>query len=186
MLVSLRGMTLSRIRRLLVGFLFVLLVGGPAMAGEAAAKGAPSEPLDYSKPQNWVCGPRSAGCHDDLSTAVLRADGSIQVESFQPNSAPMADCFYVYPTVSNGDGLIAEPQTTEAERRAVRQQVLRLSSVCRLFVPLYRQVTYTSMKPGFQRPGPTPRRRRSGWATRTCSRRGTPICAWRMEDGRLY
>lgn len=124
------------------------------MASGAAATGGLSEPLDYSKPQNWVCGPRSANCHNDLSTAVLRADGSIKIESFQPNSAPMADCFYVYPTVSNGDGLIAEPQITGAELRAVRQQVSRLSSVCRLFVPLYRQVTYTSMRPGFKRPGP--------------------------------
>jgi len=34
----------------------------------------------------------------------------------------------------------------------VWQQVERLASLCRLFVPLYRQVTVTSMKPGFPPP----------------------------------
>ena len=141
-------------RQLLVGCLLVLLAGARAVAGEDPALDAPSRPLDYSEPKNWVCAPSAADCHDDLSAAVLRADGSIEIAPFLPNGAPLADCFYVYPTVSNSDGLIAEPRVTEAERRAVRQQVSRLSSVCRLFVPLYRQITYTSMKPGFQRPGP--------------------------------
>lgn len=135
----------------------------PTVLGLAAAvallalssAAAPLDPpaLDYSQRQNWVCRPDLAeACHDDLSTAILEADGASRIESFRPSDHPAADCFYVYPTVSESPGFTAEPAVTEAERRSVRQQVERFSSVCRLFTPVYRQFTVTGMKPGFPRP----------------------------------
>jgi hypothetical protein len=116
---------------------------------------APLSPaaLDYSQAQNWVCRPDLAeACRDDLSAAILEADGTARIEPFQPSDHPAADCFYVYPTVSQSPGFTAEPAVTEAERRSVRQQVERFSSVCRLFTPVYRQFTVTGMKSGFPRP----------------------------------
>jgi hypothetical protein len=77
---------------------------------------------------------------------VLHADGSVRLERFAPPTAPKIDCFYVYPTVSMSRAFNAPPGVTEAERRAVRQQALRLTSVCRLFVPFYRQVTVGGME----------------------------------------
>ncbi|WP_332701051.1 DUF3089 domain-containing protein, partial [Devosia sp.] len=110
-------------------------------------------PLDYADVRHWVCRPNLPGaCRDDLDAAVLEASGAVWTEPFQPAASPKADCFYVYPTVSESPGLTAEPAVTEAERRAVRQQVQRLSSVCRLFVPFYRQITATSMKSDFEKP----------------------------------
>lgn len=116
---------------------------------------AAEPPLDYSKAEHWVCHPTlTPACRDDLSTAVLQADGAVRIESFQPADKPEADCFYVYPTVSVSPGLTAEPAVTAAERRAVRQQVERLSAVCRLVVPVYRQMTVTSMRSGGPPPSP--------------------------------
>jgi hypothetical protein len=58
------------------------------------------------------------------------------------------DCFYVYPTVSldptpNSD-LIAGPE----ERSVIASQFARFGSQCRLYAPLYRQVTLTSLRAG--------------------------------------
>jgi Protein of unknown function (DUF3089) len=102
------------------------------------------QPLDYSQLQNWVCRPGS--CRDDLSATVLEPDGSTRIEPFHPARRPLVDCFYVYPTVSHSSGILADPVVTRDERRAVIQQVERFTSVCRLFAPLYRQVTVTSMQ----------------------------------------
>lgn len=112
----------------------------------SAADLAPAEtfrPLDYADPAHWVC--RPGGCLDDLTATVLRADGSTGIERFKPSSNQAVDCFYVYPTVSHSLGVLADAVVTSDERRAVIQQVERFASVCRLFVPLYRQVTVTSM-----------------------------------------
>jgi hypothetical protein len=113
---------------------------------------APAPPgLDYADAGNWVCRPDHP-CREDLTTAVLQADGAHRLERFEPAADPKIDCFYVYPTVSMSRELLAPPGVTEAERRAVRQQVLRLTAVCRLYVPFYRQFTVGGMeahlKPG--------------------------------------
>lgn len=116
------------------------LLGLLALAAPAAAQA----PLDYSQPASWVCRP-DAPCRDDLAATVLETDGGRRIETFAPAADPPVDCFYVYPTVSNGPGISAPAAVTQDERRAVRQQVARLASVCRLYVPFYRQITVTSM-----------------------------------------
>jgi hypothetical protein len=124
------------------------LAAATALCATAGAQAlpAPSPPsLDYADPGNWVCRP-DRPCSDDLTTAVLNADGSIRLERFKPATDPKIDCFYVYPTVSMSGELLAPAGVTEAERRAVRQQVLRLTSVCRLYVPFYRQFTVGGME----------------------------------------
>jgi hypothetical protein len=129
----------------------VVLQGqAPAVAADPPA--AAITALDYARPENWVCRPDlPASCHDDLSTAVLTADGKVRIERFRPAARPAVDCFYVYPTVSQSLGVSASTGVTEAERRAVRQQAERFSSVCRLYVPFYRQVTATSLRASFPR-----------------------------------
>ena len=101
--------------------------------------------MDYAKPQSWVCRGDTQPCRDDLTAVVLGADGSRRAEQFIAAAAPPIDCFYVYPTVSHDPGRIASGQAGEDERRAVRLQIERLSSVCRLYVPAYRQLTATGM-----------------------------------------
>ncbi len=83
---------------------------------------------------------------------MLLSDGSTRIEAFKPATDPKADCFYVYPTVSMSLGLSAAPTVTENERRAVRQQAERFASVCRIFAPIYRQLTVTSMMSKLPKP----------------------------------
>jgi hypothetical protein len=124
------------------------LVAAAAISAIAVAQTPPvSVPpsLDYADAQNWVCRPDHP-CRDDLTTAVLGADGSVRLEPFKPAADPKIDCFYVYPTVSMSREQNAPPGVTEAERRAVRQQALRLTAICRLYVPFYRQFTVGGME----------------------------------------
>jgi len=122
--------------------------GSPSYAQPPVALASP--PLNYDDASHWVCLPgSSAKCRDDLTATVLRADGASRLETFRPATAPDADCFYVYPTVSLSPGLSAAPFVTPAEHRAVRQQAERFTALCRLFAPIYRQITATSMKPDF-------------------------------------
>jgi hypothetical protein len=102
---------------------------------------------DYGKEADWLCWPGRAGdaCHADLTTTIIRADGSVSVEPFKANSTAPIDCFYVYPTVSPDPGVLSTIAVRPAERDAAIQQFARFASVCRTFAPLYRQFTVAAM-----------------------------------------
>jgi hypothetical protein len=51
------------------------------------------------------------------------------------------DCFYVYPTVSSEPGLNADLTVQPAEVDVAVEQAARFSQVCRVWAPMYRQVT---------------------------------------------
>jgi hypothetical protein len=51
------------------------------------------------------------------------------------------DCFYVYPTVSPGRGPNADLTIQPEERSAAAIQAAPFSSLCRVWAPIYRQVT---------------------------------------------
>jgi hypothetical protein len=114
-------------------------------------------PVDYSDPANWLCRPDAMRyCDADLSTTVVAADGTLTVEPFETDPGPPVDCFYLYPTVSLDPAPISDTTPSEdGEIRTVRGQFARFASVCRLFAPLYRQltVTYAISSPGtFEEP----------------------------------
>jgi pimeloyl-ACP methyl ester carboxylesterase len=79
-------------------------------------------------------------CNTYLSTTVIRADGSSAVEKIADTRPPI-DCFYVYPTVSQELRPNADLRIQTAEKAAVLAQAARFSQVCRVFAPVYRQVT---------------------------------------------
>lgn len=101
----------------------------------------------YADPANWLCRPDTDDvCDHDLDATVVSADGDTRVERFRPARRPTIDCFYVYPTIStdptgNSDLVPGENQ----ELFVVRQQAARLGAVCRVFAPVYRQVTLTAL-----------------------------------------
>lgn len=101
----------------------------------------------YSAPENWLCRPdKDDVCDHDLDTTVVRASGQTRLERWRPAIHPKVDCFYVYPTIStdrtgNSDLVPGEDQ----ELFVVRQQAARLGSECRVFAPVYRQVTLTAL-----------------------------------------
>jgi hypothetical protein len=101
----------------------------------------------YTGPANWLCRPdKSDVCDADMDATVIRANGKTKVERFRAAKKPKIDCFYVYPTIStdptgNSDLLPGDDQ----ELFVVRQQAARLGVVCRVFAPIYRQVTLTGL-----------------------------------------
>jgi hypothetical protein len=104
---------------------------------------------DYSKADTWLCRPgRQDACAVDLSTTVVAADGMLTREEFTPNPNAAIDCFYVYPTVSTDKSANSDMIADPAERGVVRSQLARFGSQCRLFAPLYRQVTLLALRAG--------------------------------------
>ena len=61
------------------------------------------------------------------------------------SKAPI-DCFYVYPTVSTRPGGEQRHDRGPEERNVVQQQLARFGSECRLFAPIYRQVTLAGLR----------------------------------------
>src|SRR3954471_19038951 len=91
----------------------------------------------------WLCKPSLAGdpCRGDQTTTYVEPDGSPRVAPAAVRKEPPVDCFYVYPTVSNQPAPNAT-QTADPEVRSIAlYQAQRFSTKCRLFVPLYREVT---------------------------------------------
>ena len=101
----------------------------------------------YSDASKWLCrGDGDDVCDQDLDATVVRANGKTSVQPFRAARKPAIDCFYVYPTISldetgNSDFIPGENE----ELFVVRQQAARLGSVCRVFAPIYRQVTLTAL-----------------------------------------
>ena len=89
---------------------------------------------------------RADACAIDNTTTVIQADGSMAQETWKPDPAAPVDCFYVYPTVSNDPGVFSDMTPNAEERRVVEQQLARFGSKCRIYAPMYRQVTLTTLR----------------------------------------
>lgn len=106
---------------------------------------------DYAQSANWLCRPdRKPGeadaCNVDLTTTVIAADGSTTIEKWHANPQAGIDCFYVYPTVSLDVTPNSDMTAGREELSVVHQQFARFGSQCRLFAPLYRQVTLAALQ----------------------------------------
>jgi hypothetical protein len=98
-------------------------------------------PTDYTTDAHWLCLPgRDDICSRPLATTVLNSGGYAAKEPGAVANDPPIDCFYVYPTVSNDEGLNSDLDVKE-EIGATEAQFARLASVCRPYVPIYRQMT---------------------------------------------
>jgi len=125
----------------------LLLLALSLAATDAFAQTTATSPSpDYSNPQTWLCRPdRLGACEVDLSTTVLSPDGRSAVERAPLNPKAPVDCFYVYPTVSTDTTTNSDLVPDAAERNVVRLQLARFGTQCRLFVPMYRQLTLAAM-----------------------------------------
>lgn len=103
---------------------------------------APHRSEVYADEANWLCLPGRLGdaCDVDLDVTLVEADGSTEVQPHEPAADPPLDCFYVYPTISGDPPPNADLAAGPEERGVVALQFARLSSVCRPFAPVYRQV----------------------------------------------
>lgn len=123
----------------------VVLLSSMAAIGSADAQEA--APADYGDAAIWLCKPgRQDACTDSQDATIVAVNGALTRETFHALKNPPIDCFYVYPTVSNEAGGNSDLTVTRAERLVVNAQFARFAARCRLFAPMYRQVTLTALR----------------------------------------
>ena len=95
----------------------------------------------------WLCRPGVADnpCLANLTTTVVRADGTKSVRRSAPAKHPPIDCFYVYPTVSRQKTANANLHVDPEETAVAMAQASRFSQVCKVYAPMYPQLTTTGI-----------------------------------------
>lgn len=115
--------------------------------GAAPASADVSRPPDYSEDAAWLCRPdRIDACATDQSLTVVETTGETRAEPLVPDTDRPFDCFYVYPTVSNDPGGNSDMTAGAEELRVAHAQAARFRKHCRVFAPIYRQVTLTALR----------------------------------------
>lgn len=93
----------------------------------------------------WLCKPGMADnpCEISQDTTYMDAGGDQVVTP--PNGPREIDCFYVYPTVSNQPTPNANKNRDPELESVAKYQAARFSQQCRVFAPIYRQVTLAAL-----------------------------------------
>jgi Protein of unknown function (DUF3089) len=96
----------------------------------------------------WLCRPGESGnpCLTDRTATAVTASGARQVERASPAADPPVDCFYVYPTVSGQPTVNANLQVGFSEEEVASAQASRFSQTCRVYAPVYRQITLAALE----------------------------------------
>jgi hypothetical protein len=121
----------ARLRRAPV-LLLVLLAGALA-----AAPAAPARTV-------WLCKPGVPAnpCTAPADTGSFSPAGApLGVRAPRTRPRPANDCIYVYPTVSDQPAPAATLRIDPEERSIARFQAARFSRTCRVFAPMYHQLT---------------------------------------------
>ncbi|HEX5911484.1 MAG TPA: DUF3089 domain-containing protein [Thermoleophilaceae bacterium] len=117
-------------------------VATPAQAQTPPAKKKAKKPKLKSK---WLCGPRGPSSNpcQASQTATVLGRGGVNGGTRRGGLArnPRVDCFYVYPTVSPQPGPNSNLRIGPEQRAAAQIQASRFSNSCRVYAPVYRQVT---------------------------------------------
>ncbi len=104
-------------------------------------------PVDYSDPAAWLCRPGAEGaCSQPAAATIVLPDGRMTRDGFTPAADPPIDCFYVYPTVSRDVTANSDILPGPEEEEIVRQELERFGAACRLYAPMYRQVTMAALR----------------------------------------
>lgn len=95
----------------------------------------------------WLCRPGLADnpCESNLSATVMEPNGKSHVEKASLALDPPIDCFYVYPTVSHQPGMNANLHIDPEERAVAIAQAARFSQFCRVYAPMYPQLTLAAI-----------------------------------------
>ena len=131
---------------------------GLIMLAALAAIACLAVPSGASAAQNsrWLCKPGKEPnpCKRGLKTTLISPSGEqLGVKNPKTHGRRKVDCFYVYPTVSDQKGPNANLHIDPEERSIALYQAARYSQYCRVYAPMYRQVTLTAL---FNQGGFTP------------------------------
>jgi hypothetical protein len=120
-------------RRVLL--LLALMVAGTAVGATATPAGAAT---------TWLCRPGQTPdpCEGEVTATIVAPDGSQSVQGGGSDPQAPVDCFYVYPTVSEARGTNAPLAVTPKLNGIAGVQAKPFSQVCRVFSPVYRQMTF--------------------------------------------
>lgn len=79
-----------------------------------------------------------------MGNTALFADRATKKETTAAPKSPSIDCFYVYPTVSNQKTGNANLNIDPEEIAVAQDQASRFQSKCKIYAPMYRQLTKSS------------------------------------------
>src|SRR3954451_926222 len=129
--------------------LVVLVIAAAALA---------AGPTAHAEDVAWLCRPgvEPNPCVGDQTTRYYEPDGSSRVATPAVRANPPIDCFYVYPTVSNQPTPNATPTPDPEVRSIAVYQAQRFSTRCRVYAPLYREVTAAGVTVASQTHDTTP------------------------------
>ncbi len=117
---------------------------GLALCALTAPTALAKKPKKVRDTTVWLCKPGIPDnpCEPGFDTTLISPSGQIQgTESVKPDRKRKFDCFYVYPTVSDDKGANSDLSIDPEERSIALYQAARYSLHCRVFAPMYRQLT---------------------------------------------
>jgi hypothetical protein len=136
--------------RLGVGLLATILMATVALAGAgpANASGRPAQLVKASTGTVWLCRPgvKPDPCQVNQAATSVSSSGVSTAQPAPPTTSQAFDCFYVYGTVSGEKATNADLRVQKAETDVAVAQASRFSSVCRVWAPIYRQITVAGLK----------------------------------------
>lgn len=132
-----------------VGVLTVLFAGcgsGPASGTSDTASTQTGEQTGTI----WLCRPGQADdpCTSPLRSTVVPPSAPPTTQNAHSDPSSAFDCFYVYPTVSTQHSDNSNLTVQPAELAAAVAQASRFSQVCKVWAPMYRQRTESSLLKG--------------------------------------
>jgi hypothetical protein len=118
-------------------------VAAAALFAAASAASARAEVV-------WLCKPGETPdpCAESQRTTIEAEYAPSKIVNPKRPKRPPIDCFYVYPTVSEQPGINADKSIDDQEIEIARYQAARFSLKCRVFAPMYRQLTLGSIFSG--------------------------------------
>jgi len=125
------------------GSVLIVLLLGVMTVTSGATDARAAQPKPDRDGTVWLCRPGLAHdpCTASLKTTEINANGTKQIVNYNPASRPGIDCFYVYPAISNqftpNTNLHIDPQETAI----AELEASPFSQDCRVFAPMYREVT---------------------------------------------
>jgi Protein of unknown function (DUF3089) len=119
-----------------------LRVAAAALAVAGAALGTATA-AEAKATHAWLCRPGlpSNPCDASLRTTVVSASLATKLQGAKRAKRPPVDCFYVYPTTSGQSTTNANLKVDKELVNVALAQASRFSQTCRVFAPVYRQLT---------------------------------------------
>ena len=131
-------------KRLATGLVAALTCLGLSIVPTVEPPAAASTGATSSGATVWLCRPgtKDDPCAFSLTSTAVLASGAMSVHRYQAEAtASRFDCFYVYPTVSLEPQANSDLTVQQTEIDAAFAQASRFSQVCRVWAPMYKQVT---------------------------------------------